>query len=169
MGLWFEVPWSSMLPACSLFICFVWKPNFLQFILLFSILKSRHSVSQNSENFSRIYEIFLLLIPLYLVIFSNSCFYYIYFSNREFVLFIHLAKCKGKKRKPGCIQFASNGADMDIFIFTCVYFVVVIPISLTNSLGSVGILLYIKKIYLLNPPVSFYRTLRFKTPLHFKP
>lgn len=44
---------------------------------------------------------------------------------------------------------------MDIFIFTRVYFVVVIPISLTNSLGSVGILLYIKKIYLLNPPVSF--------------
>lgn len=156
MGLWFEVPWSSMLTACSLLICFVWKPNFLQFILLFSILKSRHSVSQNSENFSRIYEIFLLLIPLYLVIFSDPCFYYIYFSNREFVLFIRLAKCKGKKKKKtGCIQFASNGADMDIFIFTCVYFVVVIPISLTNSLGSVEILLYIKKIYLLNPPVSF--------------
>lgn len=63
---------------------------------------------------------------------------------------------QGKKKKnPGCIQFASNGAVMDIFIFTRVYFVVVIPISLTNSLGSVGILLYIKKIYLLNPPVSF--------------
>lgn len=121
MGLWFEVPWSSMLTACSLLICFVWKPNFLQFILLFSILKSRHSVSQNSENFSRIYEIFLLLIPLYLVIFSNPCFYYIYFSNREFVLFIHLAKCKGKKKTwlyPVCIKWSGYGY---FHFHTCVF------------------------------------------------
>lgn len=155
MGLWFEVPWSSMLAACSLLICFVWKPNFLQFILLFSILKSRHSVSQNSENFSRIWDIFLINSSVSGNFFRSLFLLHLFFKSWVCIVYT-FGKMQGeKKKKTGCIQFASNGAVMDIFIFTRVYFVVVIPISLTNSLGSVGILLYIKKIYLLNPPVSF--------------